>query len=109
MNDFWRDIENDVARADIAEKLEELAALKREQRTQPGMAARLGNVLWWVSCVVCGGVALAVLTAGAYGQLFMGGKPLPPQDLLGLLVTAAICGGPPLLIGRALKYILAGK
>src|SRR5262249_21460585 len=65
-----------------------------------GMVARLGNVLYWA------GTLVACLIAGltAFAVLFGTGKGDPLLQGLGLFVAAAIW-----LIGRAARYVLAGR
>jgi hypothetical protein len=64
------------------------------------MVARLGNVLYWagtlIACLVAGLIAYAVLFGTGEGDWLLPG--------LALFVAAAIW-----LIGRAARYVLAGR
>jgi hypothetical protein len=62
------------------------------------MAARLGNVLYWTATTIA--VLLALLAARLYE--FGGSEPLA---IWGVIIVAALVW----LIGRACRYILAGR
>jgi hypothetical protein len=59
------------------------------------MAARLGDVLYWLGCVV----ATATGGLAAYALTFPGGEPS----------VIAIIAGSIWLLGRACRYVLAGR
>jgi hypothetical protein len=63
------------------------------------MAARLGNVLYWLGCAVG-----LVFFAGGYVLISSGGYRLQAFDYV-LVGTPAVVAW---LIGRALRYVLAG-
>jgi hypothetical protein len=62
------------------------------------MARRLGNVLWWASILISGGWLWLTYTWGAF----------KPEYFERDWVAALIPPGVVLLIGLALRYILAG-
>lgn len=62
------------------------------------MTARLGNVLYWAGCAIAGLIALGCIAVGFSGR----------DDST---ITALLLFAPAVvvyLIGRALRYILAG-
>jgi hypothetical protein len=67
------------------------------------MAARLGNVLYWVGCIAAAFVLALFGLMWATG--FLGGDPETPI-FYGVIaaIIAAICWG----VGRACRYVLAG-
>jgi hypothetical protein len=64
------------------------------------MAARLGNVLYWT-----GGLVGAVLFLGGYLLMSSGGYKLQAFDYVVIGTPAVVVW----LVGRALRYILAGN
>ncbi len=66
------------------------------------MAARIGNVIYWLGCIIAGLIALAGVCVYAMEGYYR-------ND--GIPVTAAffIAAVVPWLVGRAGKYILAGR
>lgn len=71
------------------------------------MLARLGDVLYWAGCI------LAVVPIGFVVCVMIadGGLQSPPQTLFELWPFAALLGisAVPWLIGRACRYVLAGR
>lgn len=68
------------------------------------MAARLGNVLYWFCCLV----AIGVVALGAYFVLdALHSKQ--PTDLYTPMIPTSVVAIASFLIGRALRYILAGR
>jgi hypothetical protein len=63
------------------------------------MAARLGNVLYWLGCTVG-----AVFFVGGYLLMSGGGYKLQAFDYVVIGAPAVVAW----LIGRALRYVLAG-
>ena len=63
------------------------------------MAARLGNVLYWAGC----GIAL-LFVALAASQWFVAPHPNQTFVMIASLIMAAIAW----LVGRAIRYVLAG-
>ncbi len=63
------------------------------------MAERLGNVLYWTGCLIA-----AALLVGGYLLMSGGGYKLQPFDYVVIGAPAVVAW----LIGRALRYILAG-
>jgi hypothetical protein len=64
------------------------------------MAARLGDVLYWAACLIAG---LFLVLAG--GQFVFGGDSDRVIFAIILLAIAIITW----LIGRAIRYVLAGR
>jgi len=64
------------------------------------MAARLGNVLYWIGCLIG-----AVVFLGGYLLMSGGGYKLQALDYIVIGMPAVVVW----LIGRALRYILAGN
>lgn len=67
-------------------------------------AARLGNVLYWIGCGVA---ALWVLFLLA--MLLISGVPVRGDQTLPTLLYVGVTGSIPWLIGRACRYVLAGR
>ena len=66
-----------------------------------GVLARLGNVLYWL----CTGVAVLFVLGGVVSAIFGGTKNEWWQDLGAGVAFAIVFWG----IGRAFRYVLAGK
>jgi hypothetical protein len=69
------------------------------------MAARLGNVLYWLGCV------LAVIFAiGGLAAFFIAGavRPITNGEIIALMVPLFALSAISWMIGRALRYILGG-
>jgi uncharacterized membrane protein YjgN (DUF898 family) len=65
------------------------------------MAARLGRVLYWLGCAI--GIFVFVVTM-VFVNAVADGKPNASE-----YVFIAFCTAVPWVIGRALRYILAGE
>jgi hypothetical protein len=66
------------------------------------MAARIGNVLYWLGCI------LAALTAAA-GVAVYAVEGHGRGDGIGILIGFLVAAIIPWLIGRALLYVLAAR
>jgi hypothetical protein len=64
------------------------------------MASRLGNVLYWLGCLIA-----AVIFIGGYLMMSGGGYKLQFPDYLVIGLPAIVAW----LIGRAFRYVLAGN
>ena len=65
-----------------------------------GMAERLGNVLYWLGCII------AALVAGI-GVFVYVAEGLGRSDGLMMLIVFLVLAAVPWLIGRALRYVLS--
>ena len=67
------------------------------------MGARLGHVLYWLSCII----AVLLLALAAYGwfQDTPAQRPLDESVYIFLAIAAFVVW----LIGRACRYVLSGK
>jgi len=63
------------------------------------VASRLGYLLYWTGCLIA-----AVLVIGGYLLMSGGGYKLQPFDYVVIGMPAVVAW----LIGRALRYVLAG-
>lgn len=70
------------------------------------MAARLGNVLYWLGCGIAGICALFVVGV-PLGRLVFS-EQMHLAEALGISAISAVLGAVCWLAGRALRYILAG-
>jgi hypothetical protein len=68
------------------------------------MAARLGNVLYWTGCILAGLIVVLGLTIHFAVDPASAAGRSPEIVIAATLVAAAIVW----LVGRALRYILAG-
>ena len=66
------------------------------------MAARLGNVLCWLGCIIDAVVVLSVVA------LVVADNTYTPEHRAYAIMLAVVLGAIPLGIDRALRYILAG-
>jgi hypothetical protein len=66
------------------------------------MAARLGNVLCWLGCIIDAVVVLSVVA------VVVADNSYTPEQRPYAIGLAVVLGAIPLGIGRALRYILAG-
>jgi hypothetical protein len=69
------------------------------------MAARLGDVLWWLSWIIA---IPAFIWTATNGWVLANGSSRPGENMLHIMVSLGIAIGA-LLIGRACRYILAGR
>jgi hypothetical protein len=73
------------------------------------MAARLGNVLYWAGCIVAVPFAFwAVVNSSMLLMGFLGGTTLPGENMRHILISGTAALGA-WLVGRACRYVLAGK
>ena len=66
------------------------------------MAARLGNFLCWLGCIIDAVVVLSVVAVVVADNTY------PPEQRPYAIGLAVVLGAIPLGIGRALRYLLAG-